>query len=252
MPEVKLELPPVGVCLLPEGEVAGLGPCAVVSYCEAVRRATAGEELLVRRESITSCRWSPVVLGLKEAESGFEQRQEPRLRGTEAVFLASLAAFEARGMHPDVVIIRDAPQTLNYLAFQVGRKNCVLEYAEEVDKSALGYLRERRPDWRVRLTMFFNHALSLMRKQAWFQRLTATVFRSEAVSAFFDRIISRTMADMSVCRNSTVIPHKSGCANISFFCSGGILWGGNRYDHMTSGWPYPIFEELRKKVKLTW
>ena len=239
MPETKLEPQPVGVCFLAEGEAAGMSPCAVVGYCEALRRATGGEELLVRRESIIFCRWSPVVLGLKEAESGFERRQEPRLRETEAVFLP-LAAFEAREMQPDVVIIRGAPQTLNYLTSLVGRKSCAREHAEEVDKSALGYLWYRRPDCRIRLT------------REWFQSLTATVFRSEAVSDLFDRIISRTMADMSMCRNSTVIPRKSGCANVSFFCSGGILWGGNRYDHMTSGWPYGVCEELRGKAKLSW
>jgi hypothetical protein len=132
----------------------------------------------------------------------------------------------------------------------VGQNSCVREYAGELDKSALQYLWENRSDWKVKLTLGVNRILAILQKQEWFRKLIASIFRSEVVSDLFDRIISRTMADMSICRNSTVIPLKTGRANISFFCSGGIAWGMNRHEHMTSGWPYPIFKELRDKVTL--
>ena len=54
-------------------------------------------------------------------------------------------------------------------------------------------------------------------------------------------VISRAMADMSVCRNSTVIPLLSGQVNVSFFCTGGITWGRNHPQYLTSGWPWPAF-----------
>jgi len=50
---------------------------------------------------------------------------------------------------------------------------------------------------------------------------------------------TRTLADMSVCRNSTVVPLLVGRVNVSFFCTGGITWGRNDPDHLTSGWPWP-------------
>jgi len=254
MPEVTLSVQPVGVKFYSgdHNAPAGIPTFEGISYCDAVRRVTAGEELVVRAESITSCRWSPVVLGLKQAESGFEKRQEPRLEGTNAVLLAPLSGFEARGLEPDVVILRDEPETLRFLSRMVGENRCVREYAGELDKSALGYLWEDRSDLKVKLTLGVNRLLAILQKQEWFRKLIAAIFRSEIISGFFDRIISRTMADMSICRNSSVIPRKTGMANISFFCSGGIAWGMNRHQHMTSGWPYPVFKELREKVTLKW
>jgi uncharacterized protein (DUF169 family) len=254
MPEVTLNVQPVGVKFYAgdHNAPAGIPSYEGMSYCDAVRRVTAGEELVLRAESINSCRWSPVVLGLKQAESGFEKRQEPRLEGTNAILLAPLSGFEARGLEPDVVILRDEPGTLRYLSRMVGQNRCVREYADELDKSALGYLWEDRSDWKVKLTLGVNRLLAILQKQEWFRRLIGSVFRSEFISDLFDRIISRTMADMSMCRNSTVIPGKTGMANISFFCSGGIAWGMNRHQNMTSGWPYPVFKELRDKVNLRW
>jgi hypothetical protein len=193
-----------------------------------------------------------VVLGLKDAGSGFEKRQEPRLEGTNAIYMATLDGFAAKGLEPDVVILRDEPKTLRYLSRMAGRNRCVREYAGELDKSALDYLWDNRSDWKVKLTNGVNRILSLPQRQEWFRKLMATIFRSEVVSDLFDRIISRSMADMSICRNSSVIPMKTGMVNISFFCSGGIAWGMNRHGHMTSGWPYPVFKELREKVALKW
>ncbi len=254
MPEVNLKLQPVGVKIYKQGddEPSGIPVYEGMSYCDAVRRVTDGEELLIRLESINACKGSPVVLGLKSPESSFEKRQEPRLEGMRAVFLAPLSSFEARGMEPDTVIMRDEPKILRYLASVVGKNRCAHEYAGELDKSALQSLWDNSSDWKVKLTLGVNRILALLQKQEWFRKLIAFIFRSEVVSDLFDRIISRTMADMSICRNSTVIPTKTGMVNISFFCSGGIAWGMNRHDHMTSGWPYPVFKELREKVNLKW
>jgi uncharacterized protein (DUF169 family) len=254
MPVVKLEIQPVGVKFIPSDEDVWVAAPLYegISYCDAVLRATDGEELQIHPDSITTCKWSPVVLGLKNPESGFEKRQEPRLEGTRGVFLAPLSLFETRGLEPDVVIIRDDPKTLRYLAREAGERRSAREYAEELDKSALQYLLENRADWKVRLTMAVNRILAFMQRFGWWKSLIEFMFRSELVSDLFDRVISRTMADMSICRNSTVIPYKTGMANISFFCSGGIAWGMNRSEHMTSGWPWQVFKELRDRVTLTW
>lgn len=254
MPEVTLQIQPVGVkFILSDEDVWVAAPLYEgISYCDAVLRATGGEELQVHPDSITTCKWSPVVLGLKSPESGFEKRQEPRLEGIAGVFLAPLSRFESRGLEPDVVIIRDDPKTLRYLAREAGQRHCAREYAEELDKSALQYLLENRSDWKVRLTMTVNRILAALQKLDWWKRLIEFMFRSELVSDVFDRVISRTMADMSICRNSTVIPYKTGMVNISFFCSGGIAWGMNRSEHMASGFPYPVFKGLQEKITLKW
>jgi hypothetical protein len=55
---------------------------------------------------------------------------------------------------------------------------------------------------------------------------------------------------MSVCRNSTIIPLLAGQANVSHYCTGGITWGRNSPDHLTSGWPFPLFARLSATMDL--
>ena len=74
--------------------------------------------------------------------------------------------------------------------------------------------------------------------------LTRWLFRSPAVTTGYDALIAATLADMSVCRNSTVVPLLTGQANVSYFCSGGITWGGNDPSHVTSGWPYALYRRV--------
>jgi uncharacterized protein (DUF169 family) len=64
-----------------------------------------------------------------------------------------------------------------------------------------------------------------------------------------ERIIKNTMGDMSVCRNSTVIPYLENAANVSFFCTGGIAWGGNEPSHLTSGIPCELFDKIYERLE---
>jgi hypothetical protein len=52
------------------------------------------------------------------------------------------------------------------------------------------------------------------------------------------------MANMSMCRNSFVIPLRENRANISYFCTGGVAWGKNDSRNMTSGFPRHLFVKL--------
>ena len=86
-----------------------------------------------------------------------------------------------------------------------------------------------------------NRALAgLARFRPW-QALTHRLFRSGLVTAGFDALISRTLADMSICRNSTVVPLLTGRVNLSFFCTGGVTWGRNDPQQLTSGWPWDVY-----------
>jgi hypothetical protein len=88
-----------------------------------------------------------------------------------------------------------------------------------------------------------NRGLAALAGSQRWQDLTHRLFRSRLVTAGFEALISRTLADMSVCRNSTVIPLLSGQVNVSFFCTGGITWGRNHPQYLTSGWPWPLFQQ---------
>jgi uncharacterized protein (DUF169 family) len=207
-----------------------------ISYCEAVSRAKR-EPLLVTRDSIEVCKWAPAVLGFKEVESGFERKLLPRLEpGTRAVLLAPLDSFP-RGHEPEVVILQGPADTLWGMMEEAGRDNWVTTWSSEIDKSALGLKSSGLPAWKVKAVSRVNRALTILTPHPLWQRFTRTAFRSRTLSRMLEAVIAPFMASMSVCRNSTVIPLTEGVANLSFFCAGGITWGGNPSDHMTCGVP---------------
>ncbi len=236
---------PVGVkFLLSQAEAWDeLFPFKGTSYCQAVAQAGSpdGRGLLVRAESIGVCRWSPVVLGLKEPDGGFETRLEPRRDRTWGVALATLPGFARVGMEPDVVILRGPAGSLKMKLAQLGKVNCAMEFAGLMEKSALEVLEGGSGGWRARLIGVVNPALAWLNRVPGWKKTTELIFRSKTVSDLFDRLTATCMADMSVCRNSTVIPSVTGRANLSHFCTGGVAWGGNRPEHMTCGIPYELY-----------
>jgi hypothetical protein len=96
--------------------------------------------------------------------------------------------------------------------------------------------------WRSSVITATNRVLATLARSHRWQALTRWLFRFRLVTIGFDALISRIMADMSVCRNSTAVPFLTGRANLSFFCTGGITWGRNRPDHLTSGWPWRLYQ----------
>ncbi len=247
------ELPPVGVRLLSSSKEAPAVPVYHgVSYCDAVRRAGQGEPLRVLPGSIEVCGWSPVVLGLKEPAGRFEEGLAPRLAFPVAgLLLAPLDRFPGL---PDLVVVRAGPERIRDMARLVGREE-LWDGAEGdldssqgysggggLDRSATALLLGELSTPRQGLIGGMNHVLAALARSRRWRAFTHWIFRSHLVTAGFDAIISRTMADMSICRNSTTIPLLTGRANISFFCSGGITWGRNQPGHLTSGWPWHHFQ----------
>jgi hypothetical protein len=89
---------------------------------------------------------------------------------------------------------------------------------------------------------------TLRRSQSW-DRFTRFAFRSETLLSALEKIIKNTMGDMSICRNSTAIPYLEDAANVSFFCTGGIAWGGNEPSHLTSGVPERLFGRICDRLE---
>jgi uncharacterized protein (DUF169 family) len=243
---MKFEVPLVGVKVLPslEGFEAAT-EYRGVSYCDAVRRATAGEEVLVRSGSIEVCRWSPVIMGLKEPESDFEKSLEPHLESPVAgVYVAPLSRFR-EGVEPDVVIVRGRPAQLKKFAADMGQGALQNRYRGRIGWSALGVgVGEKGLSWRVMLVHALNYSLSVLKRSRRFDELTRKLFRKESVSQAFEKAGKNAVADMSMCRNSTVLPYVEDAGNISFFCTGGVTWGGNSPANMTAGFPYRLIKPL--------
>ena len=199
--------------------------------------------------SIHTCKWSPVVLGFKEAETDFEKSLTPRMPPpVHCVLLARLDRFP-KEYEPDVVILRGPIDALRPLFARMKPEEIAWEHAEKggVARSALAILNDPKVDTRFNRTVRSTLG-RLQRVPAW-KRLTTVLFKSKLVTRWFDRAIRTSMADMSMCRNSLVIPRSTGKANLSFFCTGGIAWGMNRPDHLTAGWPWELFKRIEAHVR---
>lgn len=235
---------PVGVQILQAGENLNIPVYHGISYCDAVRRAGDGKALQVLPGSIEVCSWAPVVLGLKQPEGRFEEGLTPRLAfSVTGLLLAPLDSFPGE---PDVVLVRTTPEVLRSMAQRLGREGLWAGHQGRLERSALPYLLDGTATSRRGLVRTVNRLLATLARSGRWQAFTHHLFRSRLVTAGFDAVISRTLADMSVCRNSTAIPLLTGRANISFYCTGGITWGCNQPDHLTSGWPWPLFQQATK------
>jgi hypothetical protein len=195
--------------------------------------------------SIEVCGWAPVVLGLKEPEGRFEEGLAPRLAFPVAGLL--LAPLDRFPDEPDAIIVRRSAEVVRAMVQHLDREELWDGHQGQLDRSALPHLLQEKPGSRQGLIWGVNRLLSgLARAQCW-QRLTRSLFCSRLVTAGFEALISRTLADMSVCRNSTVIPLLSDQVNVSFFCTGGITWGRNRPEFLTSGWPWDLYQQASQE-----
>lgn len=254
MSEIYINVQPVGVKVFPDpqDDLQDIAVFRGTSYCDAVRRVTGNGELLILSDSILTCQWSPVILGLKNPENSFEKRLTPRMNKTWGVYLAPLTIFSERDFEPDVIILRDKPDLLKKLLLNLGWDRCALRLAGEMDKSALGILYNNNFSLKSFSIVGFNKLLASLSGNNWWHSFTEVMFRNTFVCDIFDRFISLFMSDMSICRNSTVIPYKTGLVNVSHFCIGGISWGLNYPEHLTSGFPYDVFKFLSSRLSVRW
>lgn len=213
-----------------------------VSFCDAVRLSSQGKGLLVTPDSIEVCGWAPYVLGLKEPIDEFSLSLEPRLSWPVAgLCLVPMSLFEGI---PDVVIVRGRREVLDEVIRLIGADEVQRRYHGMIGKSALGLHGKAKV--RVFLGKSANKALSRLRELDWFTRLTHFLFRSGRITSIFEKATKNAFADMSICRNSTVIPILEDAVNISFFCVGGITWGGNNPNYLTAGFPGRLAPVLRE------
>ena len=245
MDKITLELPLVGIKILRDSAVGfeGVEVYHGVSYCDAVRLATFGEELLVVPGSIETCKWAPAVLGLKTPENSFERSLLPRLDDPLAgLYIAPLSRF-GEDAPPDVVVLRGRPGQVKRVIDAIGEGALQREYYGQIEKTALGVV-DRRFSLKVMLSYLSNRLMVYLRRWKRCDDLIRAAMRTQVLTSGLEKILKNTVADMSMCRNSTVIPLQEDAGNVSFFCVGGISWGGNSPANVTSGFPFQVIERI--------
>ncbi len=248
MKKIRVGYVPVGVkaCPEPASDYPAATAYKGISYCDAVRLASEGEgrPLLIDDSSIEVCRWSPVVLGLREPDSQFNLKVEYNLPlPTRSVLIAPVGLYR-EDRPPDVVLVRATPAELKKAIDALGAQNFATDLAGRLDRSALSvFLAGGDPVDRKTIQFVNENLARLNRLQGW-RDFTKWIFNREWTTYIFDLLLDRFLANMSICRNSTAIPFVTGKANVSYFCTGGIAWGLNKPQHMTCGLPYPLFKQL--------
>lgn len=241
---VMLDVPPMGVRFI-AGVEPGLDDVerfSGISFCRAIAEASFGRELLVVPGSLSVCQWAPVALGLKRPENEFEGDVSPRMEGPVAgVYLAPVDHYR-EGLVPHVVIVRTGMVNFREIISALGGASFLDPDAHGRDATSLGDFTSGRASGRAVGPV--NRLLSFLNRAGAWRRFTALIFKSTRVTRIYNRLITRWLVNMSMCRNSTVIPFREGKANISHFCTGGIAWGGNDPSNMTSGFPWEIYQKI--------
>jgi uncharacterized protein (DUF169 family) len=262
--KMKLDIMPVGVKFLDNETFqsvkdARFEDAKVISFCDGVRRLREEEikgGLLITPNSIQTCKWAPVVLGFKRKENFFEQSIEPHLKyPTKGVFIFNMdedknniPRFEKNNPNkmPDSVIVRTTPNKIATIIKLVGKENFALDYADKLERSALSLFLKNPNSLKVNLTRIVNKTLTQLNLVPGWRKLTVLLFKSQSITLLFDMIIKSMLADMSMCRNSSVIPYKTQKGNVSFFCTGGVAWGNNSQENMTMGFPIDLYRKVAK------
>lgn len=221
-----------------------------ISFCDAVRTATDGEgkAMLLDSESITVCRWSKVVLGFSEPDPALDLKVGQNLPiGTESALIAPISMF-APECPPDVVLIRTTPEKIKRIIKLAGESSLAAEHADDLGRSALSVLSRGGNSIEKTRVEMVNGALARLNGLQQWRDFTKWIFNHQLTTYVFDLLLDKYLANMSMCRNSTVIPFLTGKLNVSYFCTGGIAWGMNSPDHLTCGMPYEIYARIAPRI----
>ncbi len=221
-----------------------------ISFCDAVRAATEGEgkAFTLDSESITVCRWSKVVLGFNEPDPALDLKVRHNLPfGTESILIAPISMFDAE-CPPDTVLIRTTPAKIKKIIKLAGESSLADEHADDLGKSALSVLSRGGNSVEKTRVELVNASLARLNGLEQWRDFTKWIFKHQLTTYVFDLLLDKYLANMSMCRNSTVIPFLSGKLNVSYFCTGGIAWGMNSPDHMACGMPYEIYARIAPQI----
>lgn len=246
MEEILLDLPVIGIKQLKdsvkgfEGVERYKGP----TWCDVIRLATYGQALVVEPGAIGVCSVAEVVLGLKDAEKDVDFILEPRMMEHVSGYYINHISRFPDGVEPDTVIIRGRPSQVNAIGDMSGKlqKN----YRGYIGASAIDLTGIQRLN--VIPVLVSNWMIGYIKRLKGFDHLMKVLMNIGPLMFIGEKLIEKALGDMSMCRNSTIMPLLEDAGNISYFCAGGASWGGNSPWNMTSGYPYHVYKEFAGKI----
>jgi len=148
------------------------------------------------------------------------------------------------------VLVRAVPLEIKKILEELGPEKVNVEMSGRLDRSALEVFAVARGRGRVDKlrVQWVNKTLAVLNRRPGWRSLTKWIFKRDWTTFVFNLLLKRFLANMSLCRNAAVIPYLTGKANASYFCTGAIVWGKNRPEHMVCGIPFEFssrFEWIR-------
>lgn len=216
------------------------------SFCAAIHELDLqNKPFILTSDSIRVCKWSPIVLGFKFPQNLFERSLDPCLKyPIQRILIGPLSFFQENRLNPVIVLIRGTPLVHQQILKTLGIHHYLSITSSLLHLSAVQFFKGRISILKITFLQLLNTCVSFIQKYPILEQVTYQLFQSTIVSFIVDFFLIRMASDMSMCRNSTVVPYTTGKGNISFFCIGGITWGKNNPREMTSGYPYELFEKV--------
>ncbi|MHA1516282.1 MAG: hypothetical protein ACTSPF_12165 [Candidatus Heimdallarchaeaceae archaeon] len=216
----------------------------VRSYCDAVRllnNEKYAEGLIVTKDSIKVCHWSPVCLGLKEPETDVQKKIVPLFDElNHGIFIFNIGKtskshpLQSAIDNPDAVTLVGSSENISKSVEVIGLENFTKDYIKQLELSAV--------------SLFSNEDI-LTKKE---RRKRKSHLRSIKIInwLFASKLISNKKfgTGSCLCYGAAAIPYATQKANISFSDSGSIGWGGLSNKDLLLGLPYNLYKTLEPNL----
>jgi uncharacterized protein (DUF169 family) len=246
---ISLEETPIGVKFLHGEEMPNdysvVKNPAVRSYCDAIRLLRDIKEhkgIIITLDSIKICKRCPTILGLKTDDKINKKLMVKIGDSIIGVFVFNINTptmnhpLSYAINNPDVVLIVGTQSCFTDIIDVLGIENFTDKHINMLETSALSLFSKTKnvsndtKNKRPRNMRNFN----FLKRIFPFKLIT----RNQA-----------TIAVSSLCLNCSVIPFLSQKGNVSYFCSGGLSWGGYTEKNLVMGLPDVLYKRLEPMLE---
>ena len=264
----------VGVKFLKEEEMPEnfdvVKKIGIRSFCDAFRLINTekfSDGLIVTKNTIKICHWSPVGLGLMEPETDVQKKIVPLFDElNHGIFIFNIGKTSKNHPlqrfidNPDTVTLIGSFEIVSQAIEQIGEENFSKEYVKQLEHSALSLFtnfdgltkKEKRKIKRhLRSTKFINSlfASKLISNKPMVKFITKLLTKYPFVKVM-DGVLRKIATALSCCYVSSSIPYSTQKATVTLIDTGSIGWGEMSKKSIFLGLPFNIYSSLKSKVSV--
>ena len=242
----------------------------VISYCDAIRlleNEKYAEGIILTKDSIKICHWSPVALRLKEPETGVQKKIVPLFDElNHGIFIFNVGKTGENHLlqkfvdNPDTVTLVGSKENIAKSVKEIGIENFTEDYLKQIEFSAVALFTEedkltkkekRKMKRHLRSIRFLNglFASKLIKNKPAIKLLNRLMTKYFLIK-IMDSFLTKFGTGMCCCYGSSSIPYATQKANVSLMDTGSIGWGDFPKKSMFLGLPYNIYKKLEPNILL--